>query len=107
MGESRSGFSGSWPFGSVAYAGALCESTRSGAVAHAASNSTATAPTKIISCLCAILDSVLLIGEQSLKARAHIILSEDASPTVAFGSQASRVVQFREPRPAQCDATSG
>jgi hypothetical protein len=48
MGENWFGFSGSYPFGSVAYAGALCESARFGADAHPASSSAATTPAKAI-----------------------------------------------------------
>src|SRR5882757_7534630 len=64
MGESRSGFNGSCPFGSMAYVGDFCESVRSGGDAHPASSSTATTPERIINFLCLILSSVLLIRKQ-------------------------------------------
>ena len=50
-GETWSGFSGSCPFGSMAYAGALRESTRSGADAHPASSNAVTTLTKRLSFL--------------------------------------------------------
>ena len=52
MGENWFGFSGSYPFGSMAYAGDFCESTRSGGDAHPASSSAATTPAKTINFLC-------------------------------------------------------
>src|SRR5258705_9254640 len=64
MGENWSGFSGSYPFGNVAYAAGFCESARSGGDAHPASSSAATTPERIIHFLCLILSSVLLIRQQ-------------------------------------------
>jgi hypothetical protein len=58
MGEGWVGFSGSYPFGSVAYDGAVEESIRSGGDAQAARSSKARKPWKTIKFLCLMFPPV-------------------------------------------------